>query len=79
MTGRTISGWETRILFRPSSLTRGLMETASDDALADFNADGIADLAVGRLAVERPDRSDRRLCERSSAMKTVVRLNRCCW
>jgi hypothetical protein len=27
-----------------------LMETASDDWLADFNADGIADLAIGRLA-----------------------------
>jgi hypothetical protein len=31
-----------------------LMETSSDDALADFNADGIADLAVGRLAVRTP-------------------------
>jgi hypothetical protein len=28
-----------------------LMETASDDWLADFNADGMADLAVGRLPV----------------------------
>jgi hypothetical protein len=28
-----------------------LMETASDDSLADFNADGLADLAVGRLPV----------------------------
>ena len=31
-----------------------LMETASDDWLADFNADGIADLAVGRLAARTP-------------------------
>jgi len=31
-----------------------LMETASDDSLADFNLDGIADLAVGRLAVRTP-------------------------
>ena len=29
-----------------------LMETASDDSLADFNSDGIADLAVGRLAAK---------------------------
>jgi hypothetical protein len=28
------------------------METSSDDALADFNSDGIADLAVGRLPVQ---------------------------
>ena len=32
----------------------GLMETASDDYLADFNSDGIADLAVGRLAARTP-------------------------
>jgi hypothetical protein len=31
-----------------------LMETASDDWLADFNSDGIADLAVGRLAARTP-------------------------
>src|SRR6185295_15913407 len=31
-----------------------LMETASDDSLADFNNDGIADLAIGRLAVRTP-------------------------
>ena len=33
----------------------GLMETASDDSLTDFNSDGIADLAVGRLAVRTPE------------------------
>jgi len=32
-----------------------LMETASDDWLADFNGDGIADLPVGRLAARTAD------------------------
>ena len=31
-----------------------LTETASDDWLADFNDDGIADLAMGRLPVQEP-------------------------
>jgi hypothetical protein len=31
-----------------------LTETASDDWLADFNGDGIADLAVGRLPIRTP-------------------------
>jgi hypothetical protein len=31
-----------------------LMETASDDWLADFNNDGVSDLAVGRLPVHTP-------------------------
>lgn len=32
-----------------------LMETASDDWLADFDFDGVADLAVGRLPVRTPE------------------------
>jgi len=35
-----------------------LMETASDDWLADFNGDGMADLAVGRLAARTPEEAD---------------------
>lgn len=31
-----------------------LLETSSDDALADFNNDGLADIAVGRLPVKTP-------------------------
>ena len=27
------------------------METGSDDSLADFNSDGLADMAIGRLPV----------------------------
>jgi hypothetical protein len=32
-----------------------LMETASDDWLADFNEDGLAEMAVGRLPASTPD------------------------
>lgn len=33
------------------------METASDDWLADFNGDGVADIAIGRLPVRDPDQA----------------------
>jgi hypothetical protein len=35
------------------------METASDDWLADFNADGLADLAIGRLPVRTGEEAER--------------------
>jgi hypothetical protein len=36
-------------------LDTSFMETTSDDALADFNNDGLADMAVGRLPVRTED------------------------
>jgi hypothetical protein len=45
-------GWND---FLPTSLIdTQLMETASDDWLADFNGDGLAEMAVGRLPVRSP-------------------------
>ena len=45
-------GWNDLV---PTSLIdTQLMETASDDWLADFNGDGLAEMAVGRLPVRSP-------------------------
>ena len=39
-------------------LDTGFMETASDDWFADFNGDGLAEMAVGRLPARTPDEAD---------------------
>ena len=52
--------------FVPTKLIdTGLMETASDDWLADFNGDGVAELAIGRLPVRTTE-------EASSMVSKIV-------
>jgi hypothetical protein len=46
--------------FVPTKLVdTAFMETASDDWLADFNADGLADLTIGRLPVRTGEEAER--------------------
>jgi hypothetical protein len=48
------------------------LETASDDWFADFNNDGISDIAVGRLPIRTPAEAERLVTKLLNYGKTIV-------
>ncbi len=59
--------------FVPTKLIdTALMETASDDWLADLDSDGLAELAAGRLPVRTPEEAERLVAKLISADQTAA-------